>query len=449
MIRTRLSRALAAALGCILAAGTLTACGGAERGEGPIELTFWHSSSGAAADAVTKLVNEFNETHSDVHVTAFYQGNYADAITKLSTSVAVDNQPDIMQVNDANSGYMADANISVSVTDLNAAASDPFDLDEIVPAASTYYSRDGALTSMPFMVSMPSLYINPEMAKVAGLDPTKPPSSRKELTEWARAIAQATGKRGLVFHIHPWWFEEWTASAGEIYCSPENGIGDELATRFTLTSDTQVETWTDFADLYHSGVALNVGTDGSKTSVPFGNGEVGMVLASSASLKAILKDARDFEPVVAPFPIDNPQEGGVAIGGNSLWLLGDDPAGPREQAGYEFLTFMASATSQKTLFDMTGYLPSNVKAIEAATAEADAQHATALTQLLSTPANTATAGCHSGALQSERSALQPSMESFLSGGADVKSALAGVEAASEDIVSTYNHRAEDTHHVTK
>lgn len=422
----------------------LTACsgGGNEKtADGEIQLTFWHSSSGASADVVDELVSNFNTEYSGkIKVTAVYQGAYADAIAKLANSVQVGNLPDLMQVNDANTTYMRDSGVTIPADQLNEAAEEKTDLSELLPVARSYYTMDDSLNSMPFLVSAPAVFINPELATEAGLDIENPPSNRQELIDWAKTFHEKLGKPGISFHIHPWWFEQWSASNGLLYCAPENGIGSEPATKFTLADPLQIETWRDFAELYASGVALNVGSDGNNAQSAFANGEVGMITASTAGLGNIEQNAT-FTPVAAPFPIDQSADGGMIIGGNSVWVFGEDPADPKAQAAWTFESYLISKDAQKLIFEKSGYLPINESALDEVASSTDPTRKVLLDQVASTKANVYTAGCHSGAIQQLRNELKEAMTQILQEGKDPAPLLSDLETKSETMVADYNERA--------
>lgn len=71
--------------------------------------------------------------------------------------------------------------------------------------------------------------------------------------------------------------------------------------------------------LYRGGAAPNVGSDGG---VDFTAGKAAMTLGSTASLKQYLEDVNgSFEIGTAYYPsVTDGDEGGVSIGGASLWL---------------------------------------------------------------------------------------------------------------------------------
>ncbi|MDU0969347.1 MAG: ABC transporter substrate-binding protein [Actinomycetaceae bacterium] len=408
---------------------------------GPVTISFWHSASGASAEAVDQVVKDFNEKNKGkIKIDSIYQGSYGDAIAKLANSVQSGKMPDVMQVNDANTIYMRDTGIAIPAEDLNKAADTKTDLKGLVPAVGQYYTIDGKLLSMPFMTSTPVLYINPDMAAKAGLDANNPPKTRAELIDWAKKIHAATGKPGLVFHVGAWWFEEWTASDGLEYCTPKNGVGKKSAEKFVLSDPKQVQTWKDFRELYKNGDALDVGSDSNNAQTAFATQEAGMTIQSSSSL-GNLQENSQFKPVTAAFPVDNTKDGGIVIGGNSLWVFGKDAKDAKAQAAWKFVTYMASPEAQKVIFDKSGYLPGTEKSLKAVSEGADPVHKVLLDQLADVKASTVTAGCHSGAIQQVREALGDTLTSILHDGTDPQQALTALETKSQTMVADYQKRA--------
>ena len=69
--------------------------------------------------------------------------------------------------------------------------------DFIAPVVG-YYSKDGNLYSMPFNSSTPILYYNKDAFKKAGLDPSKPPQTWKQVEEYSKKlIASGAAKCGF------------------------------------------------------------------------------------------------------------------------------------------------------------------------------------------------------------------------------------------------------------
>lgn len=113
-------------------------------------------------------------------------------------------------------------------------------------------------------------------------------------------------------------------------------------------------------------VAPNVGRAGSDTATTdFTSGKAAITLGSTASLKQILQDVNgSFEVGTAYFPtIKDGDEGGVSIGGASLWALNNNDD-MKAAATWKFIKFLISPESQAYWNAETGYFPVTTAADE-------------------------------------------------------------------------------------
>lgn len=85
-----------------------------------------------------------------------------------------------------------------------------------------------------------------------------------------------------------------------------------------------------------------------------------MIIASTASLKTILNGVgKKFEVGTAFIPaLNNNKNGGVIIGGTSLWILKNHPRNYKKSA-WNFIEFLVSTQSQLFCHKNTGYFPVN------------------------------------------------------------------------------------------
>ncbi|HEY9337145.1 MAG TPA: extracellular solute-binding protein, partial [Kribbella sp.] len=103
-----------------------------DKASGVTKVTFWHGMKGANGAAVDKLVKAFNAANSPkIEVTAVYQGDYDDTITKYKTSVQQGNTPSVVQIYDIGSRFMIDSKQTVPVQKF--ADKDGYTLDSIEP----------------------------------------------------------------------------------------------------------------------------------------------------------------------------------------------------------------------------------------------------------------------------------------------------------------------------
>jgi multiple sugar transport system substrate-binding protein len=60
------------------------------------------------------------------------------------------------------------------------------------------------------------------------------------------------------------------------------------------------------------------------------------------------------------FPIDDEANGRIPTGGNAVLTFARDDT--KQKAAWEFMKFMTSPEAQKVIVEMTGYLPTNIRA---------------------------------------------------------------------------------------
>lgn len=156
-------------------------------------ITFWHSMSGVNGEALTALVDQFNEENTyGITVDAEFEGEYDDAINKLKSSMVGGSGPDLIQVYEIGTRFMIDSGWVIPMQELMDA--NGYDNSNIVPNIAAYYTIDDQLYSMPFNTSTPILYYNKDMFDAAGI--TEVPTS----LEGIDAIAEQGRCRRGTFH---------------------------------------------------------------------------------------------------------------------------------------------------------------------------------------------------------------------------------------------------------
>ncbi|WHP18899.1 extracellular solute-binding protein [Cellulomonas sp. ES6] len=448
MQRIRGRRALGAA-GLLAAGGlVLAACGSAEDpgdsaggtsgGDGDgVTIDFWYSVSGVPADTLTALVDEFNEEHDDITVNAVFQGSYVDSMAKLTNSVQSGALPDVVQGGDTFSTYLNDTGLTVAPGEVAGVDGTTFDGEDLVPVLASYYTFGGELTSVPIMVSQPVVLYNTAMLEAAGVDPADAPGSITELFETATAVHDATGTAGLTMFLDPWWSEQFTASEGLEYCTPENGVGAEPADAFQYTTDAQVGLWEHLQRLVQDGSMLNTGTDGSASLTAFA-AEEAAIMVQSSRIFGDAERAAAFDFGVWPLPVGSP-DGGAVPGGNSVWLVDEGSTDESRAASATFVQYLASPEVQERIFLETGYLPTSQEALASLEGQTTDVQQVALDQLARTTDSVPSAGCHTGAMNEARDAVRSAIEAVV-GGADVAATWADAEQRGNDAIASYLDR---------
>lgn len=327
----------------------------AASGEGQT-ITFWHSMGGVNGEALDYLVNKFNqENDKGITVEAQFQGEYDDAINKLKSAQIGNMGADLVQIYDIGTRFMIDSGWVVPMQELIDA--DGWDVSQIEPNIAAYYSVDSKLYSMPFNSSTPILYYNKDMFEKAGI--TEAPDSLGAIGEIADDLMTKGGAgEPISLSIYGWFFEQFTCKQGLDYV--DNGNGRTAAATAVAFDENgaAVNTLTAWKELYDKGYAPNVGRGGDAGLADFSSGKAAMTLGSTASLKQILEDVNGkFEVGTAYFPkVNDSDEGGVSIGGASLWALNNEDEA-KKAATWEFVKFLVSPESQAYWNAQTGYFP--------------------------------------------------------------------------------------------
>lgn len=324
-------------------------------------ITFWHSMGGVNGEALDYLVNKFNsENEFGITVDAQYQGSYDDSINKLKSAQLGNMGADLVQIYDIGTRFMIDSGWVVPMQDLIDA--DGYDVSAIEPNIAAYYTIDNTLYSMPFNSSTPILYYNKDMFDAAGI--TEVPASFAQMEKIGDTLMKEGGAEQVIsLGIYGWFFEQFIGKQGLEYVNNGNGR-EAYATAVAFDENgaalTILNAW---KSLYDKGYAPNVGSGGDAGIPEFSAGVSAMTLGSTASLKQILQDVDGkFEVGTAYFPsVVEGSEGGVSIGGGSLWAL-DNADDEKKAATWKFIKFLVSAESQAYWNVETGYFPVTTQA---------------------------------------------------------------------------------------
>lgn len=240
---------------------------GAETKSGAQKDVFWHAMGGATTKVVDQLVDNFNKSQDKIQVEAVYQGTYDDLLSKLKASMGTSEGPTVVQMYEIGSRFMVDSKLITPMQ--NFIDQDGWDVGQLEPNISGYYTFDDKLYSMPFNTSNPILYYNKDLFKEAGLDPENPPKTFEELKTAADKISKTGKAVGANFAIYGWFMEQFFANQGAEYVNNGNGR-DDLATESLVNSDAGVKVMTWWKDLIDTKAANNLGrkTDDSKKRSP-------------------------------------------------------------------------------------------------------------------------------------------------------------------------------------
>ena len=401
-------------------------------------ISFWHSMGGVNGQAIDTLVQKFNdENEYGITVEAEYQGSYDDALNKLKSAQIGNMGADLVQVYEIGTRFMIESGWIVPMQSMVNA--DEYDTSVLESNLAAYYTINDMLYSMPFNSSTPLMYYNKDMFDAAGI--TEIPDSLESIAQIGDKLLDSGAQEVMSLGIYGWFFEQFIGKQGLEYANNGNGR-TEAATAVAFDENgAAANILNEWKNLYDLGYAPNVGKGGDAGLADFSAGKSAITLGSTASLKQILQDVDGkFEVGTAYFPkVKSTDEGGVSIGGASLWALdNNDPK--KLRATWEFVKFLISPESQAFWNAETGYFPVNVDAhdedVFKENIEKYPQFETAIDQLHDS------APQYAGALLSvfseARAIVDSEIESMLNGNETVDEAVDSMASQINDAIEEYN-----------
>ncbi len=330
-----------------------------------IELEFWHAMGGPLGDALTKLVNEFNETHPNIHINEISMGRYQALSQKLMAAIVANTQPDMAQAYEAWIAKFIEGNALVPVEKFingpNGLSQE--ELDDFYPVFIKSSTFDDTMYAFPFNKSVRVMYYNKDMFYRNDLDINKPPTTWDEFITIGKKLTQdrdGDGKIdqwGTTFATNAWQFENCLLEAG-------GQLMNETLTEPLFNSKYGVEALDYLSgQLNKSKIAyLSTGYDGQND---FLASKVGMVEGSSVSMVYLHKGGIPFNLGMGAVPYFRTKKS--LVSGTNIVIFKDkkDPQQEEKQkACWKFIKWFTSPKQTAHWSNMTYYMPVRKSAIE-------------------------------------------------------------------------------------
>ncbi|GGM42524.1 ABC transporter substrate-binding protein [Promicromonospora citrea] len=396
----RITGALAAAA---VLAGALSACGGGSdgggSGDGPQEVTFWGSWSGAQAKQLQQQADAFNEAQDEYEVTYVGQELVEE---KLLTALASGSVPDVVLWDRYNTPLYVPKNALTPLDEYIEA--DGVDLGQFYDQAMGELVVDDQTWGLPLLVDNRSLFYNTELLEEAGVEPP---------TDWdsLKAAAEATTRRDGRLTVagfaldDPGLFNIWLRQAGG-----QMFTDDGTATAFNSPEGLEVlEFWQSLLDagVYEPGFGEGVDA--------FAEGSVAMKYDGPWALTA-LDEAEVGYGITQP-PVGPDGDQGAGMGGFGLVI----PAGAKNADGaWEFMKWWTTQPENGVEFARSsGWIPANIEAANDPYFTEDDRYKA----FIETMEYAQVRSNIPGASDVEGKALIPALEKFLAGETDAATAL--------------------------
>ena len=413
----------------------------------PVEVTMWHATNRAGAEAVEEMVRRFEASQDDVRVELIQQPGYVDSLTKYLAGLGTGDLPSIVHLEETAVQKVLDSRSTIPMQ--ACVDADSYDTADFVPRALEYYSTDGVLRAMPWTVSNPVLMFNRTAFEAAGLDPDDPPATLDEVRAAAQKIVDTkAAKHGIALRIEPYILEFLYAKSGLQYVNEENGRAGR-ATEAELATEGGTEIWTWWKDMVDSGLALDTGGAPGNFDhlLAVGNGNAAMAFEASSVLGTIRQvlESGQYEGVkidASPLPALT-EGGGVPVGDGALWIPEDAEPAVRG-AAWQLVKFLSEPEQQAYLAAQAGFVPIRQSAtqdpdLQAVWAEEPAFEVS-YNQLVEGPNTPATVGSLIGDYQGVRDAVRDGMTTMLAEGTEPAAAVRSAADAASASMQEYNAR---------
>ncbi|EIW19202.1 MULTISPECIES: ABC transporter substrate-binding protein [Pelosinus] len=339
----------------IAALGCGSSQNASSKNSGKVMIEYWHvNAESFGGPSVKQLVEQFNKENPDIEVVEKYNPDMYKGLTQnLQAAMASGKNPDVVQMGYSYLNYAGENLKYASIPDIitklspedNTYLQDNF-LPNVLALATT---DDGKQIGLPYSVSVPVLYYNPDIFTQAGLDPNRPPRTWQEVTQYAKTIKEKTGITGFFMQE---FADNWAQQA--LIESNGGQILAKKAGRTVAGFDTPEASaaYQVLADMVKSGDGLHATNEEGFQA--FLSGKLGMVCTTIGKRDNFEKSAK-FTVMATQFPSFEGKTRKLPAGGNLLMIFSQDP--DKQKAAWRFVKYLESPEALALWSKGTGYLP--------------------------------------------------------------------------------------------
>ncbi len=338
---------------------------GAAHAATELDLFFPVPVQGKLATEMQRLIEEFDKTHPDIHVTAVYTGSYDDTNLKTRAAIQAGKPPGavIMSANFVREYAINEDAIPLDSIIAKSGETPAQFMEKFWPALRINAIEQGHVYGVPFQNSTPLMYYSVDAFKEVGLDPDHPPATWQEWADALRKLAKHDGDKttrwGVMFpgtYDYLGWIVSGLAMAngGQYY---NTGYGGEVYYNTPTTIgavkliDTMIHQW----HVMPEGV-----TDANAVTTAFFQGRTAMMVLSTGSLSFVRENMKTpYKVAFLPRQFVN----AAPIGGASLIIpRGNSPE--RQAAAWTLINWLTSPEIAGGWSRFTGYFAPRIAAYD-------------------------------------------------------------------------------------
>ncbi len=367
-------RCLIGLIACLFLSLLLTSCHRSTLQSSAIQLTLWQGVNPPPnRDVLQKLVDKFNQQHSDIQVESIYVGQGDQQMPKILAAVVGNAAPDMLWFAPMLTGQLVELDALRPLDDFLAASPLKGELDRALFETMNYQGQNW---SVPFSTNNVGVYYRPSLFKAAGI--TELPKTWDEFRQVAKRLTRDSDGDGRVdqhgmllplgkgeWSVFTWLPFMWSGGGEliekkEIRSGAPNNAGSVIQEDVTIVSKGAIASLQFWRDLIQDGSAILSQPERGYELDGFLAGKVAMQISGPWTLGQLQATKTDFG--VMPIPSGTRQA--TAIGGENLFLFKSTP--DRERAAFTFAEYVMSEAFQTEWAIGTGYLPINLKSRESA-----------------------------------------------------------------------------------
>lgn len=339
--------------------------------EGPVEVLWWTAFGENNVKLLRKVIDAFNESQSDYHVTIEYQGKQTELNAKLQSTAQAD-LPTMFSGPVENVAMYAASEYCTGLQSYVDQDSEGWpELESTWEAIRTAYcDNEGNQVGYPIGYSYPGIYYNKDMLNEAGIDPNEIQSMNDLYDACSTLVKGGYTTYGVGFHPDGFYVNAALGREGIQAYNNNNGLGSERITECLYTSDSKVHDamanmLSVYQKLHTEKLCVPYGSDYQAEIIPqMASGDCAMFIGVVSMTTKILDAVNgSFEVGIIPMvsATEDGKRTGEPAGGTGLFLCNtaDEAA---KQGAYEFIKFASTGEQAATFACDTGYLAPNQEA---------------------------------------------------------------------------------------
>lgn len=295
---------------------------------------------GPVAKAISALAADFEKENPGIRVKPIYTGTYKDSIAKALTAHKSGTPPDAAVLFAVDIYTLIDANAIVPFDELVATAEDIAWLGSFYPALMANSRAAGQTWGIPFQRSTILLYWNKKLFRQAGLDPNRPPTSWRDMADYAQKLTRRDADGNVTqwgvqipSSGFPYWLFQGLVTANG------GALMNTAGTQTFFDSPAVIgalQYWVDLSRVHkvHPPGVVEWGA----TPGDFLDGKAAMIWTTSGNL-GNLREKAGFDFGVGVLPA-NTQRGSPTGGGNFYVFKKSPPA--QQKAAFKFIQWMVA-----------------------------------------------------------------------------------------------------------